>query len=36
MPALEQLHYRNKLEYSFGEDDAGELVLGFHRRAAST
>lgn len=24
-------HYRNKLEYSFGEDDNGELVLGFHR-----
>src|SRR5439155_27109107 len=24
-------HYRNKLEYSFGEDDSGELVLGFHR-----
>ena len=30
-PALEQLHYRNKLEYSFGEDEQGELVLGFHR-----
>jgi 23S rRNA (uracil1939-C5)-methyltransferase len=24
-------HYRNKLEYSFGEDEDGELVLGFHR-----
>jgi 23S rRNA (uracil1939-C5)-methyltransferase len=23
--------YRNKLEYSFGENDAGELVLGFHK-----
>jgi 23S rRNA (uracil1939-C5)-methyltransferase len=23
--------YRNKLEYSFGEDDEGGLVLGFHR-----
>jgi 23S rRNA (uracil1939-C5)-methyltransferase len=23
--------YRNKLEYSFGENEAGELVLGFHR-----
>ena len=23
--------YRNKLEYSFGEDEGGELVLGFHR-----
>ena len=31
VPALEQLHYRNKLEYSFGEDEQGELVLGFHR-----
>jgi 23S rRNA (uracil1939-C5)-methyltransferase len=31
VPAVEQLRYRNKLEYSFGEDDAGELVLGFHR-----
>jgi 23S rRNA (uracil1939-C5)-methyltransferase len=31
LPAVEQLHYRNKLEYSFGEDDEGELVLGFHR-----
>jgi 23S rRNA (uracil1939-C5)-methyltransferase len=31
VPALEQLRYRNKLEYSFGEDEDGELVLGFHR-----
>jgi 23S rRNA (uracil1939-C5)-methyltransferase len=31
VPALEQLRYRNKLEYSFGEDDDGQLVLGFHR-----
>src|SRR5918999_935413 len=31
VPALEPLRYRNKLEYSFGEDDQGELVLGFHR-----
>ncbi|MFN2466914.1 MAG: 23S rRNA (uracil(1939)-C(5))-methyltransferase RlmD [Gaiellaceae bacterium] len=23
--------YRNKVEYSFGESEAGELVLGFHR-----
>src|SRR3954469_2521428 len=23
--------YRNKLEYSFGEDENGELVLGFHK-----
>ena len=29
--AVEQLRYRNKLEYSFGNDDGGELVLGFHR-----
>jgi 23S rRNA (uracil1939-C5)-methyltransferase len=31
LPAVEPLRYRNKLEYSFGEDDDGELVLGFHR-----
>jgi 23S rRNA (uracil1939-C5)-methyltransferase len=24
-------HYRNKLEYSFGYSESGELVLGFHR-----
>ena len=30
VPAVEPLRYRNKLEYSFGEDDDGELVLGFH------
>jgi 23S rRNA (uracil1939-C5)-methyltransferase len=31
VPAVETLRYRNKLEYSFGEDENGELVLGFHR-----
>jgi 23S rRNA (uracil1939-C5)-methyltransferase len=31
VPAVEQWRYRNKLEYSFGHDEAGELVLGFHR-----
>jgi 23S rRNA (uracil1939-C5)-methyltransferase len=31
VPAVERLRYRNKLEYSFGEDEQGELVLGFHR-----
>jgi 23S rRNA (uracil1939-C5)-methyltransferase len=30
VPALERLRYRNKVEYSFGEDESGELVLGFH------
>src|SRR5215210_9283213 len=30
VPALEQWRYRNKLEYSFGTGDDGELVLGFH------
>src|SRR3954451_10723327 len=30
LPAVEQLRYRNKVEYSFGESDGG-LVLGFHR-----
>jgi 23S rRNA (uracil1939-C5)-methyltransferase len=30
--AAEQVtRYRNKVEYSFGADDEGELVLGFHR-----
>src|SRR5829696_3583509 len=29
--AESQWRYRNKLEYSFGEDEAGNLVLGFHR-----
>src|SRR5215207_8394901 len=31
VPAVQQQRYRNKLEYSFGEDEDGELVLGFHR-----
>ena len=31
IPAAERLRYRNKVEYSFGEADDGELVLGFHR-----
>ena len=30
VPALEQWRYRNKLEYSFGADDTGRLVCGFH------
>jgi len=30
--AEEQWRYRNKLEYSFGEDDEGEPTLGFHAR----
>ena len=30
VPAVEQWRYRNKLEYSFGTDEAGELVCGFH------
>src|SRR3954452_17557335 len=30
VPAVEQWRYRNKLEYSFGTDPAGELVCGFH------
>ena len=30
VPALEQWRYRNKLEYSFGTGDGGELVCGFH------
>jgi len=35
VPALEQWRYRNKLEYSFGEDDAGQLVCGFHLPAGA-
>ncbi|HEU5062570.1 MAG TPA: 23S rRNA (uracil(1939)-C(5))-methyltransferase RlmD [Solirubrobacterales bacterium] len=31
-PALEQWRYRNKLEYSFGESEEGEVTLGFHAR----
>ena len=31
IPAEQRLRYRNKLEYSFGTDEDGELVLGFHR-----
>src|SRR5688572_19830232 len=30
VPAVEQWHYRNKLEYSFGESHDGGLVVGFH------
>jgi 23S rRNA (uracil1939-C5)-methyltransferase len=30
VPAVEQWRYRNKLEYSFGVDDTGRLVCGFH------
>ncbi|MEA2169464.1 MAG: rRNA (uracil1939-C5)-methyltransferase [Solirubrobacteraceae bacterium] len=30
IPAKEQWRYRNKLEYSFGEGAAGELICGFH------
>jgi 23S rRNA (uracil1939-C5)-methyltransferase len=30
VPAVEQWRYRNKLEYSFGTGEDGELVLGFH------
>jgi 23S rRNA (uracil1939-C5)-methyltransferase len=31
-PALQRWRYRNKLEYSFGECEDGELALGFHAR----
>ena len=30
VPAVEQWRYRNKLEYSFGTGESGELVCGFH------
>ena len=31
VPAEQQWRYRNKLEYSFGETEDGDLVLGFHK-----
>jgi 23S rRNA (uracil1939-C5)-methyltransferase len=31
VPAVAPLRYRNKLEYSFGESEDGELALGFHQ-----
>ncbi len=30
VPALERWRYRNKLEYSFGAENSGRLVCGFH------
>jgi len=33
VPAVQQWRYRNKLEYSFGADERGELVCGFHAPA---
>ncbi len=30
VPAVQQWRYRNKLEYSFGVNDAGRLICGFH------
>ena len=32
VPAKQTWRYRNKLEYSFGESDDGELMLGFHKQ----
>jgi 23S rRNA (uracil1939-C5)-methyltransferase len=32
LPAPKLFQYRNKMEYSFGRDDAGLLTLGLHRR----
>jgi 23S rRNA (uracil1939-C5)-methyltransferase len=31
LPATNPWRYRNKVEYSFGADEEGELVVGFHR-----
>jgi 23S rRNA (uracil1939-C5)-methyltransferase len=33
VPAVQPWRYRNKLEYSFGEDERGGLVCGFHAPA---
>ena len=30
IPALQEWRYRNKLEYSFGKDESGRLICGFH------
>jgi 23S rRNA (uracil1939-C5)-methyltransferase len=30
IPAIQEWRYRNKLEYSFGTDEAGRLICGFH------
>ncbi len=30
-PAVEHWRYRNKVEYSFGRSEEGELTVGFHR-----
>jgi 23S rRNA (uracil1939-C5)-methyltransferase len=30
VPAVQEWRYRNKLEYSFGTDESGRLVCGFH------
>jgi 23S rRNA (uracil1939-C5)-methyltransferase len=30
VPALQEWRYRNKLEYSFGKDESGRLICGFH------
>jgi len=32
IPAPSLFHYRNKMEFSFGRDEAGTLTLGLHRR----
>jgi 23S rRNA (uracil1939-C5)-methyltransferase len=33
VPASQQWRYRNKLEYSFGNGEGGELICGFHAPA---
>ena len=30
VPAVQEWRYRNKLEYSFGKDESGRLICGFH------
>jgi 23S rRNA (uracil1939-C5)-methyltransferase len=30
VPAAQEWRYRNKLEYSFGQDESGRLICGFH------
>jgi len=32
LPCGDEWHYRNKIELSFGTDERGEMVLGFHKK----
>src|SRR4051812_11036496 len=36
VPAEQQWRYRNKVEFSFGTNESGELICGFHAPAAGS